>query len=89
MTKQETNIQRLLELGWTEKPGDTPTKFRTFEREGLEADAWADGTVDLSTSNGMFLHLRTGEDVDDALQAARDYCQKKVAAYRAALEALG
>lgn len=86
--KQETNIQRLLELGWTEKPIDTP-KCRTFTRPGLEADAWEDGDVYLSASNGLLLHVRAGEDVDDALQAARDYCQKKVAAYAAALEALG
>ena len=87
MTKQETNIQRLRELGWTEKPSDEPT-CRTFARAGLEADAWEDGTVDVSASDGTLLHLRTCTDVDDALQAARDFGKKRVAAWSAALAAL-
>jgi len=87
VTKQETNVQRLLELGWAETPSAEPT-CRTFVRAGLEADAWEDGTVDVSTSSGKLLNLRSSAGVDAALQDALDRCKEQVAAHSAALAAL-
>jgi len=87
MTTQQKNCARLLELGWTETdPSDSDC--RTFVRNGLEADAWADGTVNVDTLKGHMLGYGIYPDTDTALEKAREFCAQGIKVYTDALEDL-
>lgn len=89
MNTQEENCSRLKELGWTEAaPDPANPDCRTFVRDGLEAEAWTDGKVNVNTLKGHMLGFGIYPDADTALEAAREFCEKYIKVYTDALEDL-